>query len=206
MGESGPFPGRQQLPEVALDLVRIVVEGETETTGDPTYVRVHEDRGLSERRTENDVGRLPADSGQAAERLQCIRHGAPVLLGHGAGRRQDRLRLLSKEAGALDERLDACRGSGGEHSSRRKFRKEVGRAARAAPAARGGPPAPPAPPPAAAAPPRARPAPGRRPARPPGAASPSGPPAPPPARPGGRAPAPREPPAGRAPPSPPHPR
>src|SRR6185503_5148324 len=106
MAERRPFAGREEGPQIALDLLRIVLGGEAEPVREPAHVGVDEDRRLPESGPENDVRRLPPYAGERAERLHRLGDPSRVLLGDRACGRLERLRLLPEETGPLDERLD----------------------------------------------------------------------------------------------------
>ena len=79
--EPTPAGGRQEAAEIALDLHRIILGGEPETTRQPSDVSVDRKAGEIERNRANHVGGLTPDSGEGHEVLDGLRHLAlePIL-------------------------------------------------------------------------------------------------------------------------------
>jgi len=109
MAEVDPALLRQNRHQVALDLDRILLAGQTEALGDPGHVGIHHHpRGDAEHGPEHHVGGLAADAGKLHQTLQVARDLALVALDHGARHPQQGARFAVEEPGAadhLDQRL-----------------------------------------------------------------------------------------------------
>ena len=89
MAEIHPLRPRHNLHQISLDLLGRVPRRQSQAAGKPLHMRVnHNTRSQPERRSEHNVGRLPADARQRRQRFEITRNHPTVVLGHFPGHRQ----------------------------------------------------------------------------------------------------------------------
>src|SRR5438093_9517509 len=98
VGRQGPLPPGQDVDQLVVDLVGILGAREPQTLGDAEDVGVHGDRLLVEGVTEDDVGRLEADTRQRRQLVPRPRHRAAVALDQRPRHADERARLGAVEA------------------------------------------------------------------------------------------------------------
>ncbi len=128
VAEPDPAGGRDRRVQVALHLFRIGLLRPAEPAGKAPDVGVDDDaaRGI-ERRAENDVRGLAADTREGEERVHRPRNRTAVLLGDGPGGASDRLRLGVEEPGRPDDFLERAARRPRERRGVREAPEDFGR-------------------------------------------------------------------------------
>jgi hypothetical protein len=88
--------------ELGFDFIDVLARGEAGPVANPEDVRVDRERLLAERRVENDVGGLAADSRQGLQLFAGARNLAAVFIDQRLAERDDVLGLGVEQADGLD--------------------------------------------------------------------------------------------------------
>ena len=103
MAESNPLLAGNNRHEILFDFYRVFLAGETEAEAEPRHMGIdHNARGNFKSGAQQDVGRFSSDARQFDQLFEGLRRQAFVVFDQQSAAILDALRLVAKEAGALD--------------------------------------------------------------------------------------------------------
>ena len=110
VAKKGPEFARDEFDEIAFDLLRRVLLGESESRRETLHMSIDDDTFReAEDVPENDICCFPPNSGERSEFVHRLRNIAAVLRDERGAARTDVLRFRAKETGRLHELLQFAR-------------------------------------------------------------------------------------------------
>jgi len=104
--EASPVRARDDSLQVALDLHRVFLAGQTQALGESANVRIDDDPLRMSELGRDDIRGLSGDTRESEEILETARNLAVELLEQHTHRAANRFRLLPEEAGRIDASLE----------------------------------------------------------------------------------------------------